>query len=159
MPISLYNALYKIISKLIEIWVKKTLSTYISPKQFRFLDGRQIQGVIGIAQECMHSIKIRNTQASLIKVDLTKAYNCIDWDFLRMVLYKEGISSSNIGWIMGCIQSTNFTIIINGYPTRFFRAFQGLQQGCDLSLLLFILVMDSSSQKMREEKKVVVSSE
>ena len=53
-PISLCNTLYNSISKLIDMWIQKTLSTYISLEQFGFMNGRQIQGAIGIAQECIH---------------------------------------------------------------------------------------------------------
>jgi len=96
-PISLCNAMYKIISKLIAMRIKNTLSTFISPEQFGFYEGKQIQGAIGIAKQFLHSLKVRKRRSSMIKVDLTKAYDCTDWEFLRMVLYKVGISTSNIG--------------------------------------------------------------
>lgn len=52
---------------------------------------------IGITQESLHSVKVRKKRVSLIKVDLIKAYDCIHWEFFRMVLHKVGISTSNIG--------------------------------------------------------------
>jgi len=53
---------------------------------------------------------------------------------------------------MACIQTTNFSIIINGFLAYFFRAYRGLHQRCALSPLLFILVMECLSSKLREEK-------
>ena len=90
-------------------------------------------------------MKDKKRRENMIKVDFIKAYDCIDWDFLRMLLHKVSISTQNISWIMGCILTTNFVVIINGFPTRFFRAQRGLRQGCALSPLLFILVMDCLS--------------
>jgi hypothetical protein len=59
-PISLCNNIYKIISKLIATRLKDTLSTHISPKQFGFLQGRQIHEEIGLTQEGLHSIHTSN---------------------------------------------------------------------------------------------------
>jgi hypothetical protein len=58
-PISLCNCIYKIVSKLIERRVKRILSERILSEQFRFLEGRQIQEAIGVAQEGLHNIKSR----------------------------------------------------------------------------------------------------
>jgi hypothetical protein len=53
-----------------------------------FLKGRHIQDVIGTAHECLHSIKINKLKALVLNMDLTKAYDCIVWDFLRLILLK-----------------------------------------------------------------------
>eukprot|EP00253_Pinus_taeda_P006246 PITA_06246 len=46
---------------------------------------------------------------------------------------------------MACVENINFSVIINGAPSPFFKAERGLTQGCPLSPLLFILVMNSFS--------------
>jgi len=46
---------------------------------------------------------------------------------------------------MGCLTSTNFVVLINGTPSNFFRASRGIRQGCPLSPLLFILVIEGLS--------------
>eukprot|EP00253_Pinus_taeda_P006943 PITA_06943 len=56
-PISLCNSIYKIITKVIAVWLKPILSRCISNEQFGFLDGRQIHEAIGVAQETIHSVK------------------------------------------------------------------------------------------------------
>lgn len=55
-PISLCNCLYKIISKIIANHIRPILSWFILPKQFPFLEDRQIHEAIGSAQESIHSI-------------------------------------------------------------------------------------------------------
>jgi hypothetical protein len=59
-----------------------------------FLKGRHIQDAIGTAHECLHNIKKYKLKALVLKLDLRKAYVCIDWDFLRLILHKIGLRSS-----------------------------------------------------------------
>jgi hypothetical protein len=58
-PISLCNCIYKIISKVIARRLKSVLSNQISGEQFGFLEGRKIHEAVGVAQECIHSIKVQ----------------------------------------------------------------------------------------------------
>ena len=46
---------------------------------------------------------------------------------------------------MGCLTSANFVVLINGTPSNFFNASRGIRQGCPLSPLLFILVIEGLS--------------
>lgn len=87
-----------------------------------------------------------------MKVDFKKAYDCVDWGFLRMVLLKVGLNSGMIEWIMGCVVLVSYAVIFNGLPTNSFDAGRCLRQGCALSPppLLFILVMEKLSLKIRK---------
>jgi hypothetical protein len=112
-----FNLCYKVISKIIAKRLRPILSHSLSEEQFIFLKGRQIIDAIGIAQECIHSIKEKKQQALILKIDLRKAYDCISWDFLRMVLLQCGFGLSTKNWIMGCISSAHFAILVNGEPS------------------------------------------
>jgi hypothetical protein len=144
-PISLCNLCYKLISKIIANRIKPILSRFISNEQLGFLKGRQIIDAIGTAQECLHSIKSKKSKALILKLDLKKAFDCIDWDFLRLILVKTGFSQQTIKWIMSCITSANLTILVNGEASTFFRMGRGLRQGFPLSPLLFTLAMEALS--------------
>jgi hypothetical protein len=144
-PIALCNLCYKLISKIIATRIKPILSQTLSREQLGFLKGHQILDAIGTAQECLHSIKTKNSKALILKLDLKKAFDCIDWDFLRLILTQSSFSHSMIKWIMSCVVSENFSILVNGESSSFFRSGRGLWQGCPLSPLLFILVMEALS--------------
>jgi hypothetical protein len=154
-PIALCNLCYKIITKIIATRLRPILSRTLSEEQFGFLKGRQIIDAIGTAQECLHSIKEKKIQALILKIDLQKAYDCLSWDYLRLVLLQCGFGLSMTNWIMGCISSATFAVLVNGEPTDFFRSGRGLRQGCPLSSLLFILVMEGLSLALNHNKDLV----
>ena len=56
-------------------------------------------------------------------------------------------------WILGCISSTNFVVLVNGSPSSFFPASRGIRQGCPLSPLLFILVIEILSLLIEDAKR------
>jgi len=114
----------------------------ISSEQFGFLSHRQILDVVGATQEGIHSIKTKHLPACLLKIDLIKAYDRIDWVYLRLLLLHIGLDIELASWIMACAHNLHFTVLVNGSPTVFFNGGRGLRQGCPLSPLLFILVMD-----------------
>ena len=51
-----------------------------------FLKDRQITEPIGIVQEVLHSVKIKNASAFILKLDLTKAFDRVDWTYIRLIL-------------------------------------------------------------------------
>jgi hypothetical protein len=102
-------------------------------------------------QEALHSIKTKNQKALVLKLDLVKAYDRVDWGFLRLVLLQVGMSLEVTDWIMGCVTSTNYAVLINGKPTTFLRSSRGLRQGCPLSPLLFLLVIEGLSRAIKEK--------
>jgi hypothetical protein len=114
-------------------------------------EGRQITDAIGVVQEALHSIKVKNIKALVLKLDLVKAYDRVDWGFLRLVLLQVGISLEETDWILGCVSSTNFVVLINGKPTSFFKSSRGLRQGFPLSPLLFLLVIEGLSRTIQEK--------
>jgi hypothetical protein len=103
-----------------------------------------------MTHECIHNIKTKKLQALLLKLDLKKAYDCVSWDFLRLILVQTGFSASSISWIMSCVTSASFAVLINGETSVFFNSERGLRQGCPLSPLLFILIMESLSILLKQ---------
>jgi hypothetical protein len=96
------------------------MSRSLSEEQLGFLKGRQILDAIGTAQECLHSIKSKKLQAIILKLDLKKAYDCTNWDYLRLILLQSGFGIPTTNWIMACVSSTNYAILINGEAHKLF---------------------------------------
>jgi hypothetical protein len=91
----------------------------------------------------------KKMKALVLKLDLRKAYDCVDWEFLRLILLKVGLGIQMTKWIMSCVTSSSFVVLINGEATYFFRSGRGVRKGCPLSPLLFILVMEGLNRLLK----------
>ena len=87
---------------------------------------------MGVAQECMHSIKVKKLKVMVLKVDL-KAYDTVSWSFLQLVLLQFNLRHEATNWVIGYIYLDNFVVSVNGVQSFFFRIYHGLWQGCSLS--------------------------
>ena len=85
----------------------------------------------------------------LIKIDLCKAYDTMDWHFIKDMLVALNFSLHFIHIIMACITSTSYMLMINGCPTPPFQAKRGLRQGDLLSPLLFVIGMEYLSRSLK----------
>ncbi|KAL0401950.1 UNVERIFIED_CONTAM: Retrovirus-related Pol polyprotein from type-2 retrotransposable element R2DM [Sesamum latifolium] len=77
-----------------------------------------------------------------LKVDIRKAYDTVEWDFLMAVLRLFGFPSLFISWIEECVTMPSFSVCLNGSPHGFFKGARGLWQGDPMSPYLFVLVME-----------------
>lgn len=84
--ISLCNTLYKLITKIITDRMREVLGRCISEEQIGLLPNIQITDVVGIAQECLHTIKQRRLRTFVLKVDLVISFDTVDWSMLRFIL-------------------------------------------------------------------------
>uniref|UniRef100_A0A2N9G874 Reverse transcriptase domain-containing protein n=1 Tax=Fagus sylvatica TaxID=28930 RepID=A0A2N9G874_FAGSY len=84
----------------------------------------------------------------LCKLDVEKAYEHVNWDFLLYLLQRCGFLIRWRNWIRFCISTVHFSILINGCPSGFFVSSRGLRQGDPLSPLLFVVVMEALSRLM-----------
>jgi hypothetical protein len=109
--------------------VKRILSERISGEQFGFLEGRQIHEAIGVAQEGLHSMKSRKLKGAVLKIDLSKAYDRVSWLFIRLLLTHLGFAVPFINWVMNCLTTVSFAVLINGSASPFFPSERGLRQG------------------------------
>eukprot|EP00253_Pinus_taeda_P020488 PITA_20488 len=151
-PISLCNASYKIIAKLLANRIKPLLKRLISNSQGGFVEGRYILDNVIQVQETIHTSKQRGEKGMLIKLDMANAFDRVNCLFLCKVLQSFGFSQQFVQLIKACIGSPWISPLIKGRPTNFFQARRGIWQGCTLSPFLYILMADSLSRKLSSER-------
>jgi hypothetical protein len=90
-PISLCNVIYKIIAKCLANRLKPHLPNYVHQSQQAFIEGRRISNNIIIAQEITHSFALTSweIQAFMLKIDLAKAFDRLEWNFIITALSRK----------------------------------------------------------------------
>jgi hypothetical protein len=129
-PISLCNVIYKIIAKCMVNKLRPHLHGLISENQSAFIPGRLKSDNALIAFECFHAIhcsKKEDGSFCAYKMDLTKAYDRVEWSFLEESLLKWGFDRRWVGWIMACVKSVKFRVQINEQLTKDIFPTRGLR--------------------------------
>ena len=152
-PISLCNVSYKIITKTVVNRIKPLLSRLIGPAQTSFVSGRQITDNIVLAQEIIHSMRNKKGKKGWMacKIDLTKAYDMLRWDFIHETLVDVGFPELVVSVIMNCITTPSMEILWNGDRTSSFIPSRGIRQGDPMSPYIFVLCIERLAQHIQQE--------
>ena len=78
----------------------------------------------------------------VVKIDLEKAYDRLDWSFIKMVLEHFGFPESMISLMMSCVSTHTTTLLVNGSKLDSFQPSRGIRQGDPISPYLFLLCME-----------------
>jgi hypothetical protein len=151
-PISLCNFIYKVITNIIARRIKPILSASIFKEQFSFLEGRKIHEAIGMAQEGLHSLKIRKLKGDVFNIDLSKSYDRVNCLFICILLTHLGFEVPFTSWVMSCISSISFDDLNNGSASPFFYPKRGIIQDIPLSPLFFLLMEEGLSHSLSDAK-------
>lgn len=161
-PISVCNFLYKVVSKIIANRIKPYMDLCVSHSQGAFVPGRDIAQNVILLREVLHSFKQKNygRKEFCLKVDLSKAFDRMDWGYIETILPLYGFPNELGRWIMACVRSSEFSILLNGRGDGFLKPSCGLRQGCALSPYLFILGMDILSRwlKFQNDQGILVGA-
>ena len=152
-PISLLNTDYKILTSALSERLQKVLPNIIASDQNGYLRGR----FIGLnIRTLMDVIDIGNNMENvfLAFLDYEKAFDSIDRNFLTKCLKAFSFPEYMINWIKFIYTKTECTIINNGFTSKYFQLERGVRQGCPLSALLFLCVVEVLANNMRENPNI-----
>ncbi|OMP11686.1 reverse transcriptase [Corchorus capsularis] len=131
-PISLCNVVFKIISKALANRLRTILPELTGENQSVFVPNRVILDSAMVAFETVHIMKNKvsgRKKHMALKLDLSKAYDTVEWCFLESLMHKMGFPSRWISNVMYCIRTVTYSIIINGQQSECIVPSRGIRQG------------------------------
>lgn len=150
-PITLLNVIYKIGAKVFQLRLIPILQEFITSQQFAFLPGRNIHHSILLTNELLHQASQSGENFVLLKLDIMKAFDKIEWRFLLSLLHHLGFGGLLTAFLEATYGSASSAVLINGRMSTSFLLSRSVRQGCPLSPLLFILAIDSLSHILHED--------
>ena len=144
--------LYKIVSKVLVNRMKGVLPSVISDSQSAFVPGRMISDNVLMAFEVLHYLKNLGSGCNVqmaAKLDMSKAYDRVEWTYLKAILLKLGFHRNWVELLMACVTSATFAVMVNGEPHGYIKPTHGLRQGDPVSPYLFLLCAEGLSALIR----------
>lgn len=158
-PISLCNIVYKLVSTVIANRPKCILGEIISDNQSAFVPGRLISDNTLLAYELSHFLKRKRPGATgyaALKLDMSKAYDRVEWNLLERILSQLGFCQEFVQLISKCIRSVSYKFKINSTYTETVVPGRDLRQGDPISPTSFSFAprasrLFSSKQRTRAD--------
>nr|XP_027090307.1 uncharacterized protein LOC113711341 [Coffea arabica] len=136
--------------------VNSCIQTSLLDQMSTFVPGRQILDNVLVAHESIHFLNNKRTGKDgymAIKLDMSKAYDSVEWVFLAKMMQKMGFCPTWIQWILECITSVTYSVNVSGKKGGFIKPSRGLRQGDPLSPYLFLVCAEGFSALLRRANR------
>nr|BDI54638.1 retrotransposon protein, putative, unclassified [Triticum aestivum] len=141
-PINLVHGAIKIFEKVLSTRLAVELPNLVGNHQSAFVKGRSLHDNFMLVQGMARRLHALKTSAVLLKLDISKAFDSVQWPFLLEVLQQFGFGHKWRAWICGILATSTTKVMVNGEPGETIYNCKGLRQGDSLSPMLFILTME-----------------
>ena len=148
-PISLLNVDYKLAARVIAGRLLKVIHLVVDKDQTCGVPGRFIGENVALLRDVVYYATSFDVPVAVLSLDQEKAFDRVDWDFMRSTLSTMGFGPSFISWVNLFYNRVQSAVNVNGYLSPFFNLSRGVRQGCPLSPLLYVLVSEVLAVNIR----------
>ena len=153
-PISLLNCDLKILTKTLATRLKSVLPDIIHRTQTA-VPGRKIDYTIHMLRDLIQLANDENLSAGFIFLDQEKAFDRVNHQFLFRVMKQYNIGDVFIHWLQQLYSNATTTVLVNGFHTPLISLARGVRQGCPISSLLYVLVIEILALQLRQNQNIV----
>ena len=153
-PVSLLNTDYKILTKLLAIRLQKVIPSIINSDQVGYIKNRYIGENIRILYDILQYADIEQMEAYITQIDFEKAFDSVEWPFLFDALKTLNFGDNFISWIKTIYTDITACAGNNGNYSKYFKLSRSIRQGCPISALLFLLVVEKLANKIRNDPNI-----
>uniref|UniRef100_A0A803SP10 Reverse transcriptase domain-containing protein n=1 Tax=Anolis carolinensis TaxID=28377 RepID=A0A803SP10_ANOCA len=154
-PISLLNSDYKIFTNILAERLKEFLADWIGEDQTGFLPRRHMRdNVREIINIIEHYEGTKKEELALLAVDMEKAFDNLNWDLIKLLIKELDMGYKFTNAINQIYDQQEAKIKINSLESKNFEIQKGTRQGCPLSPLLFIFVLELLIKNIRNDHQL-----
>lgn len=129
-------------------------NSYIHPDQAGFLKGRHLRDKLGEIMNIIDYAKNNMEQLLLFFAVVKKAFDHIDWQFMKHVLVRMGFGVNLMWWINLLYFVQTAFLSVEGCILRGLKISRGVRQGCPLSPTLFNSVVEALATRLHSDKDI-----
>jgi hypothetical protein len=150
-PISMLNTDYKLFTKIVANRIQEHLMSLIGPGQSACIPGRSCTRNLEDTRRLMtKSVENKQCKGLLMSLDLEKAFDSVDHNFLWKVLRKFNFPEQIISCIQRLYAKASSRVLYNGFLTPEIKIGRSVRQGCPLSMVLFVLYIEPLIREIDE---------
>ncbi len=153
-PLSLLNVDVKIFTKALTNRLKQVLPTLIHSTQTA-IDGRKIDYTVHLLRDLIQLANTQNLEAAFVFLDQEKAFDRVNHEFLYRTMHAFGFGRTFLHWVQLLYSNATTRIKVNGFLTPRIPLLRGVRQGCSLSPLLYVLIIEILALQLRANPNIV----
>ena len=142
------------LTKLLANRLQKVISEVVNFDQSGYIKGRYIGENIRSIYDVIQYTSLNSMPGMIVALDFEKAFDSVSWQFLFETLKRFNFGPNFIKWIEIIYSEPECCVINNGHYSEFFKLSRGIRQGCPISALLFLLVVEVMAINLRNDKNI-----
>ena len=153
-PVSLLSTGYKILTKLLAMRLQNVIKSIINPDQVGYIQGRYIGENVRIMYDIIQYADLEDLEAYITQVDFEKVFDSVKWGFLFRALEAFNFGEYFRTWIKILYSDISACVGNNGHFSNYFKLTRSIRQGCPISALLFLLVVELLAIRIRNDEDI-----